>query len=101
MVMQFAKNFGAKVVAITAHLESRAGKLCDITVRLRGQVRPGREGEIPSVQSMATLFEQTIFVFEYIIIQLLMEKSILQRSKWQSDIQTLTAIWSLMKTMLD
>ena len=34
----------------------------------------GREYEIPSVQPMAALFEQTIFVFEDIIIQLLMKK---------------------------
>ena len=74
MVMQFAKKLGAKVVAITAHPESKAGKLCDFTVRLRGQVHPGREGEIPSIQPMAALFEQTIFVLEDIIIQLLMEK---------------------------
>jgi len=73
-VMQFAKKLGAKVVAITAHPESKAGKLCDLTVRLRGQVYPGREGEIPSIQPMAALFEQTVFVLEDIIIQLLMEK---------------------------
>ena len=74
MVMQFAKKLGAKVVAITAHSESRAGKLCDFTVKLRGQVHPRREGEILSIQPMAALFEQTIFVLEDIIIQLLMEK---------------------------
>ena len=74
MVIQLAKKLGAKVVAITAHPESKAGKLCDFTVRLRGQVHPGREGEIPSIQPMAALFEQTVFVLEDIIIQLLMEK---------------------------
>ena len=74
MVMQFAKKSGAKVSAITAHPESKAGKLCDLTVRLRGQVHPGREGEIPSIQPMAALFEQTIFVLEDIIIHLLMER---------------------------
>ena len=46
----------------------------DASIRLRGQVNPGIEGEIPSIQPMAALFEQTIFVFEDIIIQLLMEK---------------------------
>ena len=74
MVIQFAKKLEAKVVAITAHPESKAGQLCDFTVRLRGQVHPGRKGEIPSIQPMAALFEQTIFVLEDIIIQLLMEK---------------------------
>jgi 6-phospho-3-hexuloisomerase len=74
MVMQFAKKLGAKVCAITAHPESKAGRLADLTVRLRGQVHPGRPGEISSIQPMAALFEQTIFVFEDIIIQLLMER---------------------------
>lgn len=74
MVMQFAKRAGAKVAAITAHPESKAGKLCDLTVRLRGQVHPGKDGEISSIQPMAALFEQTVFVLEDIIVQLLMER---------------------------
>jgi len=74
MVMQFAKKLGAKVVAITANPTSKAAKLCDFTVSLRGQVHGGRDYEIPSIQPMAALFEQTIFVFEDIIIQLLMKK---------------------------
>ena len=73
-VMQFAKRLGAKVVAITANPRSKAAKLCDFTVSLRGQVHGGRDYEISSIQPMAALFEQTIFVFEDIIIQLLMKK---------------------------
>jgi len=73
-VIQFAKRLGAKVVAITANPRSKAAKLCDFTVSLRGQVHGGRDYEIPSIQPMAALFEQTIFVFEDIIIQLLMKK---------------------------
>lgn len=73
-VMQFAKKLGAKVVAITANPNSRAAELCDFTVNLKGQVHGGRDYEIPSIQPMAALFEQTIFVFEDIIIQLLMKK---------------------------
>lgn len=73
-VMQFAKRVGAKVVAITANPRSKAAKLCDFTVSLRGQVHGGRDYEISSIQPMAALFEQTIFVFEDIIIQLLMKK---------------------------
>lgn len=74
LIIKLAKRSGAKVAAITAHPESKAGKLCDITVRLKGQILPGREGEIPSIQPMATLFEQTIFILEDIIVLLLMEK---------------------------
>ena len=73
-VMKFAHKLGAKVVAITANPNSKAAGLCDFTVNLKGQVHGGREYEIPSVQPMAALFEQTIFVFEDIIIQLLMKK---------------------------
>jgi 6-phospho-3-hexuloisomerase len=73
-VMQFAKKLGAKVVAITANPNSKAAKLCDFTVSLRGQVHGGRRYEIPSIQPMASLFEQTIFIFEDVIIQLLMKK---------------------------
>lgn len=74
LVMKLAKKAGAKIAAITAHPESKFGQTCDFTVRLRGQVHSGAEGEIPSIQPMASLFEQTIFILEDIIIQLLMEK---------------------------
>jgi len=73
-VMQFAKKLGAKVAAITANPNSKAAQLCDFTVNLKGQVHGGREYEIPSIQPMAALFEQTIFIYEDIIIQLLMKK---------------------------
>jgi len=73
-VMQFAKRLGAKVVAITANPCSKAAELCDFTVSLRGQVHGGRDYEISSIQPMAALFEQTIFVLEDIVIQLLMKK---------------------------
>lgn len=73
-VMQFAHKLGAKIVAITANPFSKAAKLCDFTVNLKGQVHGGRDYEIASVQPMAALFEQSIFLFEDIIIQLLMKK---------------------------
>jgi 6-phospho-3-hexuloisomerase len=73
-VMQFAKRLGAKVVAITANPRSKAAGLSDFTVNLKGQVHGGREYEIPSIQPMAALFEQAIFIYEDIIIQLLMKK---------------------------
>jgi 6-phospho-3-hexuloisomerase len=73
-VMQFAKRLGAKVVAITANPHSKTAKLCDFTVNLKGQVHGGRDYEIPSIQPMAALFEQTIFIYEDIVIQLLMKK---------------------------
>jgi len=73
-VIQFAKKLGAKITAITANPFSKAAELCDFTVNLKGQVHGGRDYEIPSIQPMAALFEQTIFIYEDIIIQLLMKK---------------------------
>jgi len=73
-VMKFARDLGARVVAITANPTSKASGLCDFTVNLKGQVHGGRDYETPSIQPMAALFEQTIFVFEDIVIQLLMKK---------------------------
>ena len=73
-VMGLAKQRGAKIVAITANPKSKAADLCDFTVNLRGQVHGGRDYEIPSIQPMAALFEQAIFVLEDIIIQLLMKR---------------------------
>ena len=73
-VMQFAKKTGARVAAITANPNSKAATLCDVIVNLKGQVHGGRDYEIPSVQPMAALFEQAIFLFEDILIQLLMKK---------------------------
>jgi 6-phospho-3-hexuloisomerase len=73
-IMQFARKIGAKIVAITANPDSKAAKLCDFTVNLKGQTHGGRDYEITSIQPMASLFEQTIFTFEDIIIQLLMKK---------------------------
>jgi len=73
-VMQFARKLGPTIVAITANPDSKAAALCDFTVNLKGQVHGGRDYEIASVQPMAALFEQSIFLFEDIIIQLLMKK---------------------------
>ena len=74
-IMGFAKRAGAKVAAITANPSSKAAALCDLTVGLRGQVHGGREYEIPSMQPMAALFEQSIFLFEDILIQMLMQRN--------------------------
>jgi len=73
-VMGFAKRLGATVAAITANPRSKAAALCDFTVNLKGQVHGGREYEIPSIQPMAALFEQAIFIYEDIVVQLLMKK---------------------------
>jgi 6-phospho-3-hexuloisomerase len=74
VVIRLAKKAGARICVITAHPESEAGQLADFTVRLKGQVNPGNPDEIPSIQPMAALFEQAIFLFEDILIMMLMDK---------------------------
>jgi len=74
VVIRLAKKAGATVCVITAHPESEAGQLADLTVRLRAQVNPGNPDELPSIQPMAACFEQAIFLFEDILIMMLMEK---------------------------
>lgn len=74
-VMKLAKQVGATVCSISPHKDDKYSDYADFTVLLRGQMAPGAPGvEIPSIQPMASLFEQTIFVFEDIIIQMLMER---------------------------
>ena len=51
-----------------------AAALCDFTANLKGQLHGGLDYEIASTQPMAALFEQSIFLFVDIIIQLLMKK---------------------------
>lgn len=75
VAMRLAKKAGATVCAVTPHPDDEWGQMADFCVRLRAQMAPGApNGEIPSIQPMAALFEQTLMVFDDIIIQLLMER---------------------------
>lgn len=73
-VAELAKKAGSKVALITGHPESDIGKISDVTVRLPAQVLKGKEGEIPSIQPMASLFEQTLLILGDIVALLLMDK---------------------------
>ena len=73
-VARLGKKAGAKVALITAHPESDIGKISDVIVRLPAQVLRGAEGEIPSIQPMASLFEQTLLILCDIVALLLMDK---------------------------
>jgi 6-phospho-3-hexuloisomerase len=74
VVIRLAKKVGATVCVITAHPESESGELADFSVRLRAQVNPGNPDEQMSIQPMAACFEQAIFLFEDMLIMMLMEK---------------------------
>ena len=71
--MKLAKEAGAQVCAITAYPENEHGKLADFTVRVPGQIF-GTPREVKSIQPMAALMEQALFLFEDIVLMLLMER---------------------------
>jgi 6-phospho-3-hexuloisomerase len=73
-IIKCAKEAKARVGILGAHPENEHGKLADFTVRVPGQIFGG-DLEVPSVQPMATLLEQSMFLFTDIIIQLLIEKN--------------------------
>lgn len=72
-IIRRAQKAGARVCVITAHPENEQGKIADLTVLVPGQIF-GTRPEIRSIQPMASLLEQALFLFEDIIVMLLMEK---------------------------
>jgi 6-phospho-3-hexuloisomerase len=77
-----AKEAGARVCVITAHPENEQGRLADVTVLVPGQIF-GTEPEIRSIQPMASLLEQSLFLFEDAVIMLLMEKRSISSQEMQ------------------
>ncbi|MCC8108031.1 MAG: SIS domain-containing protein [Planctomycetes bacterium] len=72
-VVKLAKEAGARVALLTAHPENEHGQLADLCVRVPGQIFGGPE-EVPSVQPMASLLEQALFLLTDIIVMMLIEK---------------------------
>ena len=72
-IIKLAKKAGARVVVIGAHPENEQGRLADLTVLVPGQIF-GTPPEVKSIQPMASLLEQALFLFEDIVVMLLVEK---------------------------
>src|SRR3984893_1203451 len=72
-VVRLAKAAGARIVLLTAHPENEHGQLADLCVRIPGQIFGGSE-EVKSIQPMASLLEQALFLFVDIVAMLLMER---------------------------
>ena len=72
-VIKCAKDAGAKIGLLTAHPENEHGQLADFTVRVPGQIFGG-DLEVPSVQPMASLLEQSMFLFTDIVTMMLIER---------------------------
>jgi 6-phospho-3-hexuloisomerase len=58
---------------LTAHPENEHGQLADLCVRVPGQIFGGPE-EVKSIQPMASLLEQALFLFTDVAAMLLMEE---------------------------
>lgn len=73
-IIKCAKEAKARIGILGAHPENEHGQFADFTVRVPGQIFGG-DLEVPSVQPMATLLEQSMFLFTDIVVQLLIEKN--------------------------
>ena len=72
-VIKLAKQAGARVCTIGAHPENEHGLLADLAVLVPGQIF-GSAPEVLSIQPMASLLEQALFLLEDIVVMLLIEK---------------------------
>ena len=72
-VIKLAKQAGARVAVLTAHPEFENARLADLVVTVPGQIY-GTGSEVKSIQPMASLLEQALFLFEDIVVMLLIEK---------------------------
>ncbi len=72
-VVTLAKAAGARIALLTAHPENEHGKLADLCVRVPGQIFGGPD-EVKSIQPMASLLEQALFLFTDIVVMLLIER---------------------------
>jgi 6-phospho-3-hexuloisomerase len=73
-VIKCAKEAGAVIGLLTAHPENEHGKLADFTVRIPGQIFGG-DMEVKSIQPMASLLEQSMFLFTDIVTMMLIERN--------------------------
>ena len=64
-----AKGAGARIALLTAHPENEHGQLADLCVRIPGQIFGGSQ-EVKSIQPMASLLEQALFLFTDIVVML-------------------------------
>jgi 6-phospho-3-hexuloisomerase len=73
-MIKCAKEAGATIGLLTAHPENEHGALADFAVRVPGQIFGGPQ-EVPSIQPMAALLEQSMFLFTDILTMLLIERN--------------------------
>ncbi len=79
-VIKLAKKAGATIALITAHPDNPHGQLADIKVKLPGQIF-GSGDEVRSIQPMASLMEQALFLFTDAVVLLLIDKANVDKEK--------------------
>jgi 6-phospho-3-hexuloisomerase len=72
-VIRLAKAAGARIALLTAHPENEHGQLANLCVMVPGQIFGGPQ-EVKSIQPMASLLEQALFLFTDIVVMLLIER---------------------------
>ncbi|EPC3784286.1 SIS domain-containing protein [Citrobacter farmeri] len=72
-IIKLAKEAGARIVLLTAHPENEHGQYADLAVCVPGQIFGGAE-EVPSIQPMSTLLEQSLFLFTDIVTMMLIKR---------------------------
>lgn len=83
-VAKKAKVFAAKVVHIGANPESAMREYCDLFVRIPVAGKQRRDDEVPSLQPMTSLFEQSLLLLGDTIAMMMIEKKRLDiHSLWQ------------------
>jgi 6-phospho-3-hexuloisomerase len=68
-----SKEAGARIALLTACPDNEHGKLADLCIHVPGQIF-GRPDEVKSIQPMASLLEQALFLFTDVVVMLLMER---------------------------
>ena len=72
-IVKLSKEAGATICIMGAHPENEIGSYADFSVRVPGQIFGGNL-EVPSIQPMSTLLEQSMFLLTDIITMMIIEK---------------------------
>ncbi|CNI10142.1 3-hexulose-6-phosphate isomerase [Yersinia frederiksenii] len=79
-----AKSFNATVAHIGSNPNSSMGAFSDIFIRIPVQTKLNLPGEIPSIQPMTSLFEQSLLILgDTIALMMVEEKKIELHSLWK------------------
>ncbi len=84
IIAEKAKKYNAKVAHIGANPESSMKKFSDVFVRIPVATKMDLADEIPSIQPMTSLFEQSLLLLgDTIALMLIKEQDINMKSLWQ------------------